>query len=328
MIAPLDTAPAAPPMGVSALPALPMRAGHLTIAELVDLYMTQYAGRDTTRTQRLTWWVAQLGSRRLDELGDDEVHVALEGLANRPARCYAGKDAEGRSILRSKGKRPAPATVNRYAAALSSVISWAIKQRIAPKGYVHPCRSIEMRAENNEKTRFLTEDERTRLLAACKASKWPHLYLLVLMAISTGARKGELLGLRGGDIDLEQKVAHVGRTKNGDPKTIPLIPSVVELLKEAKLKPGALVFASSRVPTKAYNFEPRWSEALREAKLRGVTFHTCRHACASFLVQAGATLLEVADLLGHRQLTMTRRYSHLATTHKSALVNRVLGDLR
>lgn len=309
-------------------PALPSRAGHLTIAELIDLYMAQYAGLDTTRAQRLGWWRVQLGSKRLDELSDDDVHFALEGLANRPARCYMGKDADGRPILRSKGKPPAPATVNRYAAALSSVITWSVKKRIAPKGYVHPCRAIEMRPENNEKTRFLSEDERARLLEACRASKWPRLYLLVLMAISTGARKGELLGLHWADVDLEQRVAHVGRSKNGDPKALPLIPAVVELLDRDMGAPGGLVFASPRMPRKAFDFEPRWSEALRAAHIRGVTFHTLRHSCASFLAQKGATLLEIADLLGHRQLTMTKRYSHLATSHRSALVNRVLGDLR
>ncbi len=312
-----------------AMPAtLPLRAGHLTIAGLVDLYMAQYAGRDGTRLQRLTWWCKQVGTRRLDELSDDEVHSALEALANAPARCFAGKDADGNPILRSKGRPPAPATINRYAAALASVISWSIKRRIAPKGYVHPCRSIEMRPENNEKTRFLTEDERTRLLAACKASSWVGLYPLVLLAISTGARKGELLGLRWADIDLAHKVAHVGRSKNGDPKVLPIIPSVAELLEARKGKPGALVFASSRVPSKAYSFEPCWDEALKAAKIRGVTFHTLRHSCASFLAQNGATLLEIADLLGHRQLTMTKRYSHLASSHRSTLVNRVLGELR
>jgi integrase len=79
---------------------------------------------------------------------------------------------------------------------------------------VHPCRSVERKPENNEKTRFLSDDERTRLLAACKASPWPRLYGLILLALTTGARKGELLGLTWTDIDLERRLAHVGRSKN------------------------------------------------------------------------------------------------------------------
>ncbi len=309
-------------------PALPLRAGHITIRELIDLYFAYYAGRDSTRVQRLTWWAAQVGEKRLDELSDDDVFAAREVLANGPARYFSGHDADGKAVFRAKGKPRTPATLNRYVAALSALLTWSVKQRLAPRGWVHPCRAIEMRPENNEKTRFLTEDERTRLLLACKASKWSRLNLLVLMALSTGARRGELLGLRFADIDLAHRTAHVGRSKNGDPKVLPLIPSVVELLAEAKGKPGELVFASKRTPSRPCAFVPYWAEALRVAKIRGVTLHTLRHSCASFLAQNGATLGQVADLLGHRSISMSKRYAHYASSDRSALVNRVLGDLR
>ena len=64
------------------------------------------------------------------------------------------------------------------------------------------------------------------------------------------------------------------------------------------------------------------------AKIKEFRFHDLRHSCASFLAQSGATLLEIADVLGQRNLTTTKRYSHLAIKHKSDLVNRVMGDFR
>lgn len=310
------------------LPTLPMREGTITIERLVSLYMAHYAGRDSTRVQRLGWWSRQLGQVTLQDLSDDHVHAALEALANQASRYYAGKDADERPIYRAKRKPLAPATINRYSASLAAVITWAIKKRIAPKGYVHPCRSIERRTENNERTRFLTDDERQRLLQACKASAWPRLYVLVLMALTTGARKGELVGLRWRDVDFERAEARVAVTKNGDPRVLPLVPAVVEELRRFEGASSALVFASRQTPDKAYAFEPRFHQALAEARIRGVTFHTLRHSCASMLAKNGATLLEIGDLLGHRQLQMTKRYSHLATAHKAALVNRVLGDVR
>lgn len=313
---------------VTELPALPLRAPHIQIPELIGVYMAHYAGRDTTRVQRLTWWAAQLAGKRLDDLSDDDVHAAIEVLASGPARYFSGRDADGKPVYRAKGKPRTDATINRYVAALSALMTWSIKRRIAPKGYVHPCRAIELRPENNERTRFLSEDERARLLVACRASKWSRLYLLVLMALSTGARRGELVGLRWADIDLEHCTAHVGRSKNGDPKVLPLIPSVVDELRRVKGKPAELVFASKRSPAKPYAFVPRWADALREAKIRGVNFHTLRHSCASFLAQNGATLLQIGDLLGHRSISMSRRYAHLASSDRSALVNRVMGDLR
>ncbi|MEJ7685678.1 MAG: site-specific integrase [Variovorax sp.] len=307
-----------------------MREGAITVTKLVELYMAHYAGRDTTRLQRLSWWIAQIGPTALQDVTDDHIHAALESLAQQPATYYAGLDASGKAIYKSKRKAIAPATINRYNASIAAVFTWSIKRRIAPKGFIHPCRSVERRAENNEKTRFLSLEERVRVMDACRASKWPRLYLLVLMALTTGARKGELMGLRWQDIDHEHSVAYVGRSKNGDPKTLPLVPSVIELLKGfgKDLPAPAPVFASPRYPAEPFGFEERWKEALRAAKVRNFRFHDLRHTCASMLAQNGATLLEIGDLLGHRQLQVTKRYSHLATGHKAALVNRVLGGIQ
>jgi integrase len=309
-------------------PPLPLRAGLLPMADVIDLYMAHYAGRDSTRAQRLTWWKAKIGAASLQDVSDDHVHAALEDLAMQHSRYFAGKDAEGVPIYKAKRKPLAPATINRYGASLAAVVTWTIKKRIAPKGYVHPCRSVERRTENNERTRFLSDDERDRLLQACKASTWPRLYALVLMALTTGARKSELTGLRWADIDLERAEALVGRTKNGDPRVLPLVPAVIEQLKPLADAAAVHVFVSTRRKDQAFAFEAKFIEAMRSARLRGVTFHTMRHSCASSLAKNGATLLEIADLLGHRQLQMTKRYSHLATDHKAALVNRVLGDVR
>jgi len=307
---------------------LPLRDASITLARLIELYMGEYAGRDGTRAQRLAWWAGQLGAVTLADLSDDHVAAALDHLAVNPPRYFAGKDADGRPIMRAKRKTLAPATVNRYSAALASVLTWGVRRRIAPKGWVHPCRAVQRRPEQNEKTRFLTRDERERLLAACKASKWPRLYLLVLLALTTGARKGELLGLRWADVDLERATVHVGRSKNGDPKVLPVVPAALEQLQAFAGAPGALVFPSAEKPEQAYSFVPRWEQALKAAHIRGFRFHDLRHSAASHLAQNGATLLEIADLLGHRQLSMTKRYSHLASGHRSALVNRVMGDFR
>lgn len=307
---------------------LPMRDGGITIAALIELYMAAYAGRDVTRTQRLTWWTGQVGALRLDELTDDHLHAALESLAGRASRFFAGKDADGAPIYRGRKRTVSGATLNRYAASLSAVITWAIRRRIAPKGFDHPGRRLERYPEKDGKTRFLSDEERARLLEACRASKWKKLYLLVLLALTTGARRGELLELRWQDFDVEHGVVHVARTKNGDPKALPLTQPVVEEVERLRGAPGALVFASARKPDVAYNIEERWRQALHAARVREFRFHDLRHSCASFLAMHGASLLEIGDLLGHRQISMTKRYSHLAAAHRSALVNRVLGDLR
>jgi integrase len=306
----------------------PLRAGHLTVAELIDLYMGQYAGRDSSRSQRLGWWRVQIGRLTLDEVSDDHLHAALEALKDQPARYFAGRDADGRAIHKAKKRQISPATLNRYAASIGAVFTWGIKRRIAPKGWTHPGRAIERNPESSGRTRFLSNDERDRLLQACKGASWPKLYLLVLMALTTGARKGELLGMRWQDVDPAHGVVHVATTKNNDPKALPLTPPVLAELERLRDAPGALVFASPRVPAKPFGFEPMWKATLKVCAIKAFRFHDLRHSCASMLAQNGATLLEIGDLLGHRQVSMTKRYSHLAAGHRSAMVCRVMGEVQ
>lgn len=319
------TAPAASP---AATAVLPQRDGTIPLADLIDLYMAQYQGRDSALPQRLAFWRARVGQLQLQQLDDDAVHAALDVLKGAPGRYYAGRDADGEPIMKAKARPLSGATLNRYLSALSSVITWAIRRRVAPKGFDHPVRRVELEDEAPGKVRFLSDDERARLLEACKASKWPRLYLLVLLALTTGARKGELLGLRWRDVDTALRTIHVGRSKNGDPKVLPLVPAAVEQLERFRGAPGALVFPSRLHPDRPMHFEARWVQALRAARVRNFRFHDCRHSCASFLAQRGATLLEIADLLGHRQISMTQRYAHLCAAHRGALVDRVMGELR
>ena len=205
------------------LVALPQRDGSVTVRDVIDAYMSQYAGRDTTRRQRLLFWQLTLGHLTLtDLLDDDALYSALERLAVQHGRYFFGVDADRRPIYKAKRTTLAPATLNRYQAAISAVFSWAIKKRIAPRGWANPCRHIERRAEHNEVVRFLSDSERIALLAECRRSGWPKLYLLVTLGLTSGARRSELESLRWGDIDVDRAEATISRSKNGDPKVLPL----------------------------------------------------------------------------------------------------------
>jgi len=299
-----------------------------TLAELVDAYMAAYAGRDRTRVTQLARWVALLGDRAFASLTDEDLFQGLEAIAREPARVYMGRDADGHPIERAKGQR-SPATVNRYQAAIAAVFTWAIKRRLTPRGWDNPARRLERAPERNGVVRFLAQDELERLLEACKRSSWPRLYLLVLMALTTGARRSELLGLTWADLDLERSIAHIRETKNGHPRALPLTPAVVEELRRfAIARPEACVFPSRSRLTKPRAFESSWSFALKTARIRRFRFHDLRHSCASYLAQNGASLLEIADVMGHRQLAMVKRYAHLTTDTKARLVNRVLGGIK
>lgn len=318
--------PASTP-GANCARALPMRDGSVTLARVIDAYMAAYDGRDTTRPQRLGLWRARLGHVRLEELDDDVIHEAMESFAAQRGTYFAGKDAFGQPIMKAKRRPLAPATLNRIQAALSAVLTWAQRQRVTPKGWANPCRAIPMRRENNARVRYLADDERGRLLAACRASKWPMLFPFALLLLTSGCRRGEAEGLRWRDLDLDRGEATVARSKNGDAKVLVVVPAVVEALRLHQGHPDRLVFESKRRPTQVFNVVPVWQHALRAAGIRDFRLHDCRHDAASTLAKAGASLLEIGDVLGHRQAQVTKRYAHLCSDSKKRLVTRVMGGI-
>lgn len=304
-----------------------------TVEVLADAYLASYAGRDNSRARYLAEWTEHIGKLRLSELDPDLVADTLQLIAEKPAQRHVGYAANGAPIRKTLGPRK-PATINRIRAALGALLTWARRTRRTPKGFRNPVRETEALAENNARVRYLAPDELDRLLKVARASSWPRLYLLILLALTTGARRGELLGLRGRDLNTEQGVAYLGHTKNGQPRTLVLLPAVLAELQRLgiEIDSDLLVFPATRpprpgTPVKPMCFCGHWKRALREAGIRDFRFHDLRHTAASYMAQGGASLLEIADMLGHRTLDVTKRYAHLNVDHRRAIVGRVLGNI-
>lgn len=273
-----------------------------TINDAINWYMAEYTGKDHSLVGRLSWWNDQLGPLMLAAITTARIKDCLRSL---------------------RGK--SDSTINRYLAALSSVLGWAKEQEWLS---INPALGITRRTEPKGRVRFLHDNEREALLKACDASAWPDLGLLVRLALSTGARKGELLRLEWRDIDLVRGVARLGVTKNGDSRVLPLVHVIVERLKARPQPPhGGLLFPSPRLPDRHFQFGKHWYAALREADIKDFRFHDLRHSCGSYLAMSGASTLEIADVLGHKSLEVVRRYSHLNSQHKAQLAERVLGSV-
>lgn len=302
-------------------------AAGMQLREAAQEYLGGYSGADDTRPQRINTWVRLLGDVPMTEITPEIIDEALSRLANEPAKVYSGKDADGNPIFKRKTGKRSAATINRYLTALGALFTWCKKQRLIPRGIDSPTRHVEKLKEGRGRVRFLTDEERNRLLVECQESPWPRLYLLVLMAITTGARRGELLGLEWKDIDLERAEATLHDTKNGDRRVLILIPQVIVELEKFAPKDAitsqALVFRSRLRPSQPYATAKVFNEAVEAAGIKNFRFHDCRHCTASYLAQNGASLLEIADTLGHRQLRMVQRYAHLNTDSRRRLMNRV-----
>ena len=289
---------------VSAMHSMQGKSSSTLFKDLVaEFLFKEYRGaRLKEQCRKLGYWSEILGEKLIIDITKNDIYDGLQQLPNHFSN----------------------ATINRYKAAISVVLSYACKALDLP---INPVRKIPSLPENNERIRFLSEAERKRLFSSCRASQWDKLYLLVLLAITTGARKGELTKLEWGDIDFDRRTAYVATTKNGQPKVLPLTDSVIRELQLFDTKDNSLIFASKIKEEVAYCFTKPWKKALEDAEIKDFRFHDLRHSCASYLAQSGASLLEIADVLGHKQISVTKRYAHLCIEHKSSLINRVMGSI-
>jgi integrase len=295
------------------------------------------AGERATRVQRLDWWSKQFAGLTLAEITADRISKARDALA---AETYTrGKPRVNKRTGAVKPPKEYPrtgATVNRYIATLSHALSFAVKERRLLDR--NPVSDIARKKESRGRTRFLTDAERAALVAACGKSEWPLLRALVLLAISTGARRGELIGLRWADVDLKAGRALVRETKNGEQRTLVLAGRALDELRERKLQNSARSEYVFPAPTVVLNpetgkpdldapyewFDSHWQDALDVAGIEDFRFHDLRHTTASMLATQGASLLEIAEVLGHKTLAMVKRYSHLCVDHKAKVIERLV----
>jgi len=266
--------------------------------------LNRYPGIRPPRSHegRIEYWDKWLGDKKLADITKTDIASGLKELPDRLSNT----------------------TVNKYKAAASVVLSYACREFDLPD---NPVRHIRSLSEPSGRIRFLSDSERKRLFNACIGSQWDKLYLLVVMAITTGSRKGELMNLRWIDIDFDRQTAYVETTKNGQPKVLPLTDEVVKELNRFRGQDPALIFNSEIKPNKPYEFYKLWKRALEQAEIEDFRFHDLRHTTASYLAQNGASLLEIADVLGHKQIQMTKRYAHLCIDHKQKLINSVMSNL-
>ena len=163
------------------------------------------------------------------------------------------------------------------------------------------------------------------MLDVCKASPSRYLSLVVLIALSTGSRKGEILNLKWADVELSQGRIIFHNTKNSERRTVPLTgPALDHMRHHAKLRriDTPLVFPNAD-GTKPLNPRRAWETALKQAAIQDFRFHDLRHSAASYLAMNGASLAEIAEVLGHKTLAMVKRYAHLSDTHTASVVARM-----
>lgn len=284
-----------------------------TLGECIDRYIKEVlpekpkSQRDQKR--QLNWWKAQLGDYFLIKITPSLIAEYRDKLLHE-------------APVNKKENRSA-STVNRYLAILSHLFTIAVKEWEWIDD--NPLRKVRRPAEPKGRARFLSENERAALLKSCRESSRPSLYAIVVLALSTGARRNEILSLKWQHIDFNRNVITLFDTKNKDTRLAPLTGLALELIKEQRNIPRIdtdYVFPAKR-GDKPVDIRKAWDKALKAAKIEDFRFHDLRHSAASYLAMNGASLAEIAEVLGHKTLQMVKRYAHLSEAHTAGVVERM-----
>ena len=284
-----------------------------TLRELIDRYLDEVLPDKPKsikdQSMQLKWWRSQLGDYLLADMSASVLMEKRNLLRQEPIT--KGNQKTKRSN----------ATVNRYMAALSHVFSVAVQEWEWMED--SPIKKIKRLKEERGRTRSLSDKERDRLLDTCREYENESLYLIVVLALSTGARQGEILNLRWNNVDFKRKTMTFVETKNDEIRSVPLQGLAYELIKDrhkTRRLDTNLIFHSNINPQNHLSINTVFKKAVRKAKLEDFRFHDLRHCAASYLAMNGASLAEIAEILGHKTLQMVKRYAHLTEQHTAEVV--------
>ena len=290
-----------------------------TFGELADEYLAHATDLRSfdQRKRHIEHWRSVFGADMLANVTPSRVAKERDKLLAEDTRRFAFP-ASGDPELdakRPRRKRTGPA-VNRYLAALSKCLAYGKNELQWLEK--NPCEAVTKSKETAGRVRFLSDEERRRLLAACK----PHadLYLAVVLSLTTGARQMEVMSVRWGQVDFARKLITLQQTKNGETRAIPVVGEAFALLKERakvrSLNDDRVFPPTSRAKKSEYlDLRAPWEAALKAAGISNFRWHDLRHTAASYLAMSGVSLVEIAKVLGHRTLQMVARYSHLSDSH-------------
>lgn len=220
------------------------------------------------------------------------------------------------------------ATINREVGLLSGSINYARKEW----DWEIPNPAERMRLNEGEgRKRFASVAEVTALINAAEGNRHaPYLADLIRLAINTGCRRGELLGLRWSQVDLNAGTLKLeGKdTKSGKARIVPLNQDARRALQSraryrAENCPDSLRVFCRRSGAGVASVKTSWTKVLRKAGLEDFHFHDLRHTCGSWLVQSGVPLAAVKEVLGHSTIRMTERYAHHAPENIRAAVEKL-----
>ena len=180
----------------------------------------------------------------------------------------------------------------------------------------NPVDRVKMPPSSPARNQRLEDSEFERLKEAAKQTKNPHIWPIIVFAIETGMRRGEILGLQWEHVDLDRRIAYLPLTKNGSSREVPLSTKAAQMLARQRQRNDT----TSPFPVTSNGFRLAWERLIRRAGLSDLRFHDLRHEAISRFFELGLNIPEVAVISGHKDPRMLFRYTHLRAVD---LVNRL-----
>lgn len=286
------------------------KADQYTVAEAIRRYRKEILPLKTKDghnvARHLNRWEKELGHLKLSKLNQSAIAEVRNRMLEEEIR---------------PGKLRSNSTVSRYLASFSHALSIAVREW--QWNNENPCLKVRKPKAPPGRIRYLSREEILNLSDACKKSSNKDLYLIFLIALTTGARKSEILGLTGECIDLENRLFLFHDTKNSESRSSAISDRVFNILKERPMESSTLLFPSPNDLNRPICIRSAWEKAIEKADIKEFKFHDLRHTAASHLTMGGATTREIAELLGHKTLQMVKRYSHLSSGHMKTLADKL-----
>ncbi len=281
-----------------------------TFKEAVQRYFKEQSV-SVVKRGHLLWWEGEFGHHYLRDIRPSIIAEKKQKLLTEPT---------AKGVIRCGG------TCNRYLATLSHLMNLCVKQWEWVE--TNPVRRITREKESRERIRFLSSEERQRLLQACRESENHFLLTFVVLQLSTGARYNEARCLRWTDVDLFQGRITIRESKNGDMRSIPVRGLALELLRELNAEQSSIGFVfPSQDNSKPIDLRRAYRTAIKRAQLKDFRGHDIRHSYATEMLAQGLSLVEISILLGHRSLSVTRRYSHLTESRSIEAVSKMTEEI-
>lgn len=215
-------------------------------------------------------------------------------------------------------KQRAAGTVNRELCLLSAIFRLAVTSGEVEK---NPVRKVRMLQEENKRERYLSPEEEERLLRQLVGDR-EHLRPIVILAIHTGMRAGEILTLEWQQIDFARGTIHLDKTKSGKARTIPMNSRARQALESLK-RESAYCFANPETGKPYTTIKTAWKAACEKAKIEGLRFHDLRHTFGTRAADAGVPIVAIAEVMGHSSIQTTMRYAHATDEGKRRAVEAI-----